>query len=353
MEFNTVNDFLVGETYCVGREGVNFTVDEINTDDKGFTTVKYTLIVDGEQYKGEGGRFASGVVSQFTQDKPSPCLVSLFWCDDTPDLKYASVTITSDIQLPEPLVLSGESADEFVITKPEYIETEDMVFFFSEGAVIKGNFVKKTEEVMKALEKETGWKFFNGSEFASLRSTEHIGEFAEVFKYVDFGMKKFHVYVVPYETSVACAWNAEIVINFEDTDLDNDCSTLIHELSHALQFRNGMGLGRTLDEGYATYMTDRMLKRYDNLKSDFSPENNYSHYDVKITSGNAESIFAEEQDDDFDNYLYGYRFVHFLFAEYGDDVIENISTAAEKKAGMWEYDLLANEKAVPFVKQAT
>lgn len=353
VQFDELHDYLVGETQCVGRRGLLFTLDSISTDETGYTTVKYTLTSDGKEYKGEGGRYADGTVDQFRQDEFSPNVTLLNWCEDIDGLSYASISVSSEITVPEAFSLSGNEGDIVEITKPEYIETEDFILFLCEGAVVEGDLLEDVSRIVEIVETETGFKLNNDSKYARTRAMEHLGSFAEVFRNVDYRMQKFHIYVVPYEVSSPCAFGSEVVVNPMDVEPNGDCSTLVHELTHAVHLRNGLDLGRIMTEGYATYITDRIIEKYPELKSDFNAKMNYSGLNYEISAENAEQLLSRSDfEDDFDNYLLGFRFLHFLNAEYGGDIFNTILKTATDNADLYEM-FLSNEKAMGYVKDCT
>ncbi len=351
--FDTVHDCLAGVTYRLGESSDFFRVDSVAKDETGFITIKYTLTINDAEYKGEGGRFADGIIADFVQDEYSPNIVSLVYCDCTEELSYASVKISSEIYTPDPFPLSGNSEEEYFIGTPEYIETDDMIIFLGSGATIKGDITERIYELIEILEKESGLTFFNDSKYAYQRSSEHIGEFADVFSTVDYKMQKFHIYVVDEQVSAPYATASEAVVNYDDIDFDFDSSTLIHELTHSLHLRNGIGLGKIMTEGYAAYMTDRVIDNYRKINTAFDPDSYYEGFFTHLTPQNAEAVFSDVQENENDYYTYGYHFLHFLFERYGDNIFNDILQYANENTALREYDLTENAKAVPYIKACT
>jgi len=79
---------------------------------------------------------------------------------------------------------------------------------------------------------------------------------------------------------------------------------------------------------------------------------NYGYYDVVITPENAEKEFLMEYEDNWNHYLYGYRFMTFLYEVYGEEVFRNILEDSTASAG--EFDIsISGEAVVPIIKKNT
>ena len=127
---------------------------------------------------------------------------------------------------------------------------------------------------------------------------------------------------------------------------------VVHEFTHTLQFANGVGLGTILNEGFATYVTGQITRKDEVIPFSFNADYNYSDYETEITRQNAEEIFVNENGDVWQEYLYGYRFVSFLFETCGEDIYRTILKDATDSAGGCEY-YYTNAEMVPILKRNT
>lgn len=338
-----------GERLHVGREGISIGLDSIEYDEYG-TLFVYTLSIDGKEIKGFG--FAGiEIDNQISQDEFTENRVI---CIGAEEDKNVTLLITSGTEIPEPMILSGNAADKYVTSKPEYVETDEMILFLEEGVTVYGNTMELLEKLIDIAEKESGLYMDNDTPFAecSGNSTDWMyGQ--QTFQGVDPNGEKFHVYVVSHEVCEPCALGNAVVLNPIDLEIaDGDGHVMIHETLHCLQMLNGVQMGSVMDEGFATYMTGRICDKDEEMYFDFDAEVCYSYYNTKITKENAEEIFIAEKKENWENYLYGFRFITYLYENYGEDVYINILKDASPKDSISIVEI-SPKAAANYVKKHT
>lgn len=336
----------LNETLYVGREDISIYVSSIFEDEYG-VDFSYILTIDGQRYKGNGfyGYFVKPSVSQevFTENRVR--LVAA-------DKESVTLQITETTQIKEPMVLSGNAEDVYVTTQPEYVVKDNTILFLDEGIKVYGNTMELIETIFMLAEKETGFKLENESAYADIRSNGPAWLFgADVFAGVDPAVEKYHIYVVPSEKCSPCAPGYCMVINPIDLEIAaGEGMAILHEHIHNLHMANGVSMDRTMDEGYATYMTGRVADRDEVIPFNFDAKMNYSGYNKEITKANAEEEFSVIAEDDWEEYLYGYRFMTFIFETYGEDIFKNILATANVS----NYNMgIDAENMAPIVKKHT
>ncbi len=270
----------------------------------------------------------------------------------------AEVNTTTEVEVSkavqEPLKLSGNPEDEYVTTKPEYVETEKFIIFLDEGIKIYGNTPELIAYVMELTETESGLTLDNDYGYESWGTSGPQSYYeGDNFEGVDPNCEKFHIYVVPDEKSVPCSMPSAVVLNNIDLELAaGEGWTLVHEYTHSLHASNGVNLGRIMEEGFATYVCGKVTSKEADIPFNFNANLNYSSYYREITRETAEEVFKEEFEDGWENYLYGYRFVTFLYEEYGEDVFRDILKDAtlNPPEGV---DHFENKDAIPYIKKNT
>lgn len=226
------------------------------------------------------------------------------------------------------LILSGNSEDVYVTEKPEYIETDNFILFLDKGITVKGNTIELIQNLYDKVEETTGLKF-NEKKYiddkSSYEYTCHTYFYEDSFKGMRLMDEKIIICVVDEKKAAPYNFIHEIIINPIDLEIEEgEGYALVHEMIHSAHLTNGSSFWTPLTEGYATYMTDMVIKNSKDLKFNFNSQNNYSFYETEITKENAKSEFIREKDDSFENYLYGYRFVTYLHEVYGENIFHEI-----------------------------
>ena len=338
-----------GEILYVGREGIRISLDKIEYDEYG-TLFVYILGIDGKEITGFG--FAGiEVDNQISQDEFTENRVC---CIGAEEDKSVTLMITSGTEIPAPLVLSGNASDKYVTTKPEYVENDKMILFLAEGVKVYGNTMELLEKLVAIAEKESGLYMDNDTPFAerSGNSTDWLyGQ--ETFPGVDPTGEKFHVYVVSHDVCTPCALGSGVVLNPQDLEIEAGAGdVMLHETLHCLQMLNGVQMDSIMDEGFATYMTGRICDKDEEMNFNFDATMNYSYYDRKITKENAEEIFCEVKEDNWEDYLYGFRFITYLYETYGEDIFVKILKDASPQDTI-AYAGLSAKEVVAYIKGNT
>lgn len=260
---------------------------------------------------------ATPVLTPEPTPTPEPTATPKPWTYTPPEIK-------------KPIELSGNPEDEYVLEQPEYVETDKFIIFMDTGTKVYGNTVELIETIFELTEKETGLSPDAKADYNFLPNDGPKRTFlSTVFEGVDPNNEKYHVYVVPSKKSVPCGGYGSLTVNPMDLEIAaGDGYVFVHEYTHSLQAANGPWLNHSLDEGFATYITAQITKRDEIINFNFDADYNYSNYPTEITRENAEQLFLEEPEDGWDDYLYGYRFMHFLMENYGEDIYRKILAEA-------------------------
>lgn len=234
------------------------------------------------------------------------------------------------IKKKEPMILSGNPEDVYVLEERQYIETDKFIMFMDEGTKLYGDTAELIETIMMLVEKESGLSLDTDVKYDYIPDEGPSQYFGNPdLALVDPHNEKYHIYVVPPNRSFPCGGYGGITLNPQDLEIAaGDGDAILHEYTHSLQVANGPWMNNILDEGFATYITGQITKKDEIINFDFDADFNYSYYTTEITRENAEQLFQEEPEDGWDNYLYGYRFMHFLMENYGEDIYREILAEA-------------------------
>lgn len=337
------------ETLYIGRAGISIKMNWISYDEYG-TSFGYSIFVDGKEIYGTGfdGTYVDNQIYQdeFTENRVI--------CVDAQEDQNVTLKITAGTEIPAPMVLSGNAEDEYITTKPEYVESDDVILFLAENVKVYGNTMELIEQIIDIVEKETGLYLENDTIYTTMNGNETDWLYGQdVFPGVDPYAEKFHVYVVEYDVCAPSAYGYGIVISPEDLEIAaGEGYAIVHEVAHCVHLLNGTQMGRTMDEGFATYITGRICDKDEEMIFNFDATNNYSGYPVKITPENAEEIFCLEKEDEFEHYQYGYRFFTYLFETYGENIFKDILKDASPDESIW-YVSISDAEAVPYIKKNT
>ncbi len=337
------------EELYIGREDISISLNWINCDEYG-TWFGYILRIEGKEINGSG-LVGTQVENQVNQEEFTENRVV---CVGAEEDKNVTLKITAGTEIAEPLVLSGNAADEYVTTKQEYVVGERIILFLDEGIKVYGDTVELLEKLIAIAEKESGLYLENDTPFSNVKGNDTDWIFGqEAFTGVDPSGEKFHVYVVEYDVCIPCAVGYGVVLNPIDLEIaDGEGYTMIHETLHCLQMKNGVQMSSVMDEGFATYMGGRICDKDEEMNFNFDATMNYSYYETKITKENAEEVFCAEKEDNWENYLYGYRFMTYLYENYGDEIFIKILDSASPDASVSVASITAAE-AVPYIKANT
>ncbi len=307
------------ETRYVGRDDVCITIGDRYNYVDGNIGFGYTLKVGEECYDGTVLWTHKEGIS-VRQDKFS---MNRVLCSDV-DITKESITlmITETTDIKKPLELSSNPEDEYVTTQPEYVETDDFILFLDEGIKVYGNTVEQITTILKLVEKETGLSCDNKPNYTPAEISGPVFLFGdEEFMGIDPDMEKYHIYVVSHDRFKPVGGYSHMVLNPIDLEIAaGKGDVIVHEYVHSLHVARGPWVSRWLSEGYATYITAQITEKDEVVPFNFDAYFNYSEYGTEITKENAEEIALSIENNTFDNYMYGFRIVHFLAETYGQDV---------------------------------
>ncbi|MBO4635599.1 MAG: hypothetical protein J5685_00460 [Clostridiales bacterium] len=231
--------------------------------------------------------------------------------------------------------LSGNKDDRITVTQNSYYEGEDFFLFAEEGVTLRGSAAEDIERIMGELEDLYDLSF---------DTNDHITgdiNWRELYMDGDFGdinndCYKVNIVVIndPHDGTVQWGHETVAVLFEQDLMFEDDENTDIafyHEMTHALQLRNGR-VSNVFSEGMAVYSQYAMCLNdeypnystlcyvYDGLAwGDFSVEDIIS---------DPEGEYAKTYDDYELTYLYGVRFVAFLMDTYGPEIFGRLCDAA-------------------------
>jgi len=257
--------------------------------------------------------------------------------------------------------LSGDPNDKFIADSNCYAEGEHVIIYFQKGVCVRGDMITIAEKVMADITEVSGLSFEKNYE-----PPEGYTAFTELYDMQDLDginsdHEKINLYVVTLGNSIQWAIDNSAILEPEDFDYEaTSYQTLYHELTHVAHMRNGVSLGGTLSEGYAVYIA------YEAQKANEMPVWSAIQYfgtndlfDDSIISG-GEAAFCHMYDDNNWDYQYGFRFVTFLFEEYGDSAFDNIlqSATSQKYSDAYspnspEEKAADNEELISIIKENT
>lgn len=249
-----------------------------------------------------------------------------------PPTEEPTVPETEPIINAEKIELSGDPNDVFTAENDCYAENENIVMFFQKNVSIKGDMLEIAGKVMNDLSETTGFDFSENCD------TEHDFSFVadmyfepDYFSGVNPDESKVNIFVVDLGDAVEFTYVNSAVFFSSDFDYEYDFySVLYHELSHVLQFRNGVDLGNVMNEGFAAY-TENKARLSNDIPAWTAAQFYFpSQFDDSIISGNDED-FTYLFDVNDNNYQYGFRFVTFLYDTYGEDIFFDILANATEK----------------------
>lgn len=306
-----------GEIAKIGNEKVYFEMEKgefLETEEESITKVYYQFTVADKTYKGVCMLFNTGEMSRWTNEPIPYDIVVLSATMDSITL------IIHDIVIPDsPLTLSGNASDKITTTKLEYIETERFIVYLDVGVTVEGDLIKNIEKLMTDIEEATQLSYdayLTGEKVIDNTLQVYYKDYRK-FMNVDLERNKISIYVVNDENISAGGFRGGVILTPEDILFHNgdELTSLMHELIHCIHLSNGQDLGKTLSEGLATYIT---VYINDKDKNDNYTQNwrlSYAYYDKNITASNAEQLFLTEND--WNAYLYGFRFMTYLTETYG------------------------------------
>ena len=246
----------------------------------------------------------------------------------------------------KPMSISGNSTDHYTTNGYEYIESDNIIMFMNKGVKFDGNILKKLEEYIKAVEKETGLKRNNSKSLYSGQINVQNEIYGEApFEGIDPEFKKLHIYIndkihpqcfAPKDSYGYIALTSSALEVNSEGRLNTD---FIHEYAHYVQLNNGPHFNGIVSEGFAAY-TEINVARALLTKEQANDEYFYENYTLDyllprgtITKTNAESTFISGFPDGVEHtltYNYGYVLMTYIHETYGKDGFKMLFTEGDK-----------------------
>lgn len=182
-----------------------------------------------------------------------------------------------------------------ITTNAETIETSRFIVNIPTDTYVPDNLASDIDKLMNLVEKQTELFFYPNA------SSSECGKVTITVLPKNGGVQEF-------SSASGSVLGAEI----SPGDLliaEGNIFALTHELIHCIHLRNGIYIGQTLTEGFATYNTCKVLESAPYV-SQFSSYFNYSFMDTLINESSVNALF--ETDLGWDSYNLGFRFLHYL-----------------------------------------
>ncbi|MCQ2482526.1 MAG: DUF4214 domain-containing protein [Clostridia bacterium] len=266
-----------------------------------------------------------------------------------------SASPTPEQSDPRLITLSGNHNDVITIDDFCYAESGRIRILLYKGCEVYGDSLEYFNECLNSIENITGLKYLGyayNDDCSLWADIERQYFYGDAFKDCQsFDDDKMNILVVPQETTTPYSEHNVIVINPIDLQFDDKmCWTAIHEMVHAIHRTNASYLGSILDEGYATTVTNLVCQTTDlvNLGDATSIDENYAYYSVEINKENVEKIYLEEKEDGWENYLYGYRLVNYIFDNYGASGFTALLERSNQLYG--KVDMISTEESLVLLK---
>lgn len=325
----------VGDTVNL-EEGISFTLETLDylTETENYR-VDYIMSKDGEDYPGRYFMDKEGVPFQYIEVyNIHP--ITLIDVNDS----QAVFVVSAAPEIPDPLEVSGSVEDTYTTEDYEYVVGDRCILYLDKGVTFRGNIMADLENIMTAVEKESGFEFYVENKYSAMRISGIRESYFGVDPWpgVDEFNEKIAVYVInqPEQGYVSCAYERAIVIMEEDFRIETDgVYAIAHELSHTIHLRNGELLNRKLTEGFACYMGKRVAESLTQYPTSAQcKEAYYGTFPERLNRDTAESIFMTVYEDyayDFKEYQYGMYFVTYLYETYGEQAFHELLQCVNEK----------------------
>jgi len=237
------------------------------------------------------------------------------------------------------LELSGNKEDVYTIEEDSYVEGTQAFIFLQKGISVRGDLLNVVETIMTDVSEASNLTFEKKHNHD--KNVNYCDQYFEkgVFDGINKDYEKINILIVKLEgDNIQYADYDQTVLDESDFDFSFDsCQTAYHELAHVLHSRNGVFMSEVLNEGFASYVTDKCLRKK-NLPAWVSfPIYMPVEFDESMIA-QGEQGFGIETDDSHDNYVYGLRLLHFLEENYGLEGFNSILREATEKKFDKSYD---------------
>lgn len=250
----------------------------------------------------------------------------------------------------------GDSKNQVRMEDYGYLVGERYVLYFDKDTSFPGDLERQIEEIMLTSEQVLGISF-SVTDF--VENKNWIGVYyGDVFQGIPKYRDKIHVILAKDKNDGAIPWADGNEIMLFDTDFDPGDSSremVYHEIAHALRFRHSLCLGKVLEEGmgvYAQYHAALLLDTPCWSCIQFLPSSAVG-FDEAAVAADPEGKFREYnqvgRSKEQPEYQYGFRLITFLTEEYGNDVIQRLSTNAAK----YQFSEEDNDMIIMILKETT
>lgn len=230
------------------------------------------------------------------------------------------------------ITLSGDPSDQFVTQTDCYAQNDQIIIYFQKGVTVRGDMLEIVGKAMSDLSDTTGFDFNKNYSADDMDYLYMLDNYFEPGVFAGLNADEARINVLTVDLDGNSAWADGNTMVIDQTDYDSDIDnygTIYHELSHVIQFRNGVSLGGLMNEGYAAYTENKArlsqgIPAWTAVQFYFPTE-----FDESLIYG-GEDTFTVSFDDYDINYQYGFIFITFLYDTYGDDIFSDILAAATK-----------------------
>lgn len=229
--------------------------------------------------------------------------------------------------------LSGNSDDSFVAEEDCYILTENAVLYIESGSAVRGDLAECAEKKMADVSKTTGLDFkLKKRQTDDVQSILDLYYDSESFKGMNEDNSRVNLMIVTLE-GAEIEWAGCNYAVLDDQDLYYDCETADvahHELTHTVFLNNGADLGPTLNEGIATFFSEKNMEQQGAHTWSWIQYYDQFGFDDKCILDGADGFdhaFHYADDRSF-HYVYGFTFCKFLEDTYGKDIFIKLLNAA-------------------------
>lgn len=315
------------------------------------TRMEYTVTVGEEEYSEIYFLDDNGTVDLMAEAyNPYPVK---FKVAETGEVK---VQIMNQPEMPPALELSGNAEDVYVSENYEYIEGNNYIIYLDKNVKVKGDLVKNLEIVMAEVENQTGYKFDVQNEYTDIIVHGMREQYFEegAFEGIDPYHEKIAIYVSHQGVYAGISGTRYLVIDPTVLDFNSsDAGTLVYDLCQVIAYRNGTQLSTKMDRGYAFFMAERVMNNLDEFSMNFYRYyRSYNTLREAIPASKAEALYLGEYDIVNSEADYGYRFMHFIHQEYGEEVFHNLLAMVSERNGNI-YDIVNSELELDCIKAVT
>lgn len=248
---------------------------------------------------------------------------------------YVKISLSDTIIPPEAYTFSGNPDDIVEFDDFQYVETDMAFIYFSKDIKYPGNLPIIIDDIMYALEEETGYSFYPEDVY----NDSHTSFTAETYLDCDpwKGVNPYHdkvnIFIFKDDGSMLISnASAKDVVLIKEDFLNDDgtirnYNTISHELTHILfGINTGECQCRILNEGLAEYYQTEAVLNISDKYEIAEHEKNYTYGLLdNLNANNSETLFIEDYQNDNSRtgeYQYGFFLITYLTDTYGKDTLK-------------------------------